>query len=402
MNIKKKKDKLTILFVLHADITAGGGSERVVLQYISHADPVKFEIVLLQTDFKDISRLNQEVLKPYLKNVKVFTIKRYDQKLNFLKTGWRFPFFLISYLILLILERSILYPSELKGIPDTDVVYFTQNDDSRFIKKRNSLFVGSNHVGLPNSRLRKGSFLWNLELKLIQLGLIYRKMDAFHIFPSNRQIAGYFNRKSVFVAPNGVDTNLYFPTPAQKVGPVKFLFVARLEEYKGIIQLLEAWQKIIDKKGCELHIVGEGNLTDYVRNRLDTGITYHGTVNDVELSELYRICDIFIFPTHWEGENFGLVILEALSSGMYVLVSSVLSGIFDDFEKERALEYVDPDVGSIQAAIASHLFRESIPDFDKFALHELVKETYSWDKVCDDIYSFFNDLVETDRGIESK
>ena len=45
-------------------------------------------------------------------------------------------------------------------------------------------------------------------------------------------------------------------------------------------------------------------------------------------------------------ENFGNVVLEALSSGLYVIASQNLKPRFNDIEKMNFLEYIEPTIVS--------------------------------------------------------
>ncbi len=130
----------------------------------------------------------------------------------------------------------------------------------------------------------------------------------------------------------------YFNQGDKKV----ILFVGRLAEKKGVTYLIDA-MKMVDAK---LVIVGSGPLeqelkaqaeeinANYVKENSteDKKIEFLGAKTHQELREIYASADIFCAPSvtakDGDKEGFGLVILEAMASGLPV-VASKSGGIVD-------------------------------------------------------------------------
>lgn len=100
------------------------------------------------------------------------------------------------------------------------------------------------------------------------------------------------------------------------------LFVGRLAEKKGVTYLIEA-MKCIDAK---LVIAGDGPLAPSLKKQaLDQGekIIFLGSCTHDELKTVYASADVFVAPsvTAQDGdrEGFGLVMLEAMASGVPVV-----------------------------------------------------------------------------------
>ncbi len=96
------------------------------------------------------------------------------------------------------------------------------------------------------------------------------------------------------------------------------LFVGRLVEEKGIIELLESakeWDKNISIK-----IIGSGPLEDKVRKEAlrYKNVEFIGGIDQDRLSVYYSASDLLIVPSISE-EGFGRVILEALACGTPVI-----------------------------------------------------------------------------------
>lgn len=92
--------------------------------------------------------------------------------------------------------------------------------------------------------------------------------------------------------------------------------VSRLEIGKGQDLLLKAWQEVEDEvSDATLQIVGEGDFVKdltKIRSELKLKrVNFKGYVNDA-LKEIAK-AEIFVFPTLWPLEGFGLVVLEAMA-----------------------------------------------------------------------------------------
>ena len=94
------------------------------------------------------------------------------------------------------------------------------------------------------------------------------------------------------------------------------LFIGRLIEKKGIKELLAA--AALADSTYHFHIIGTGELDNYVQQHMSLNSTYHGRVPNSSLPQYLQATDIFIIPsTHEEGA--GRVIMEALACGTPVI-----------------------------------------------------------------------------------
>jgi glycosyltransferase involved in cell wall biosynthesis len=106
--------------------------------------------------------------------------------------------------------------------------------------------------------------------------------------------------------------------------PVRVLLaVGRLVPVKGQMDLLEAFGTLTKTRpDLRLVIAGDGPLERELRHRigilgLETRVRLAGAWSGV--GDLYRLADLLVFPSHWEG--LGLVPLEALACGCPVVSS---------------------------------------------------------------------------------
>ena len=151
----------------------------------------------------------------------------------------------------------------------------------------------------------------------------------------------------------GVDHRLFRPRPAADLGlprPV-FLYVGRVAVEKNI----EAFLKL-DLPGSKA-VVGDGPARalmecDYPDAR------FLGTKHGEELAFAYAAADVFVFPSL--TDTFGMVLLEALASGLPVAAFPVTGP--RDVVTDPAVGVLDPDLG--KAALSALLLpRAAARDF---------------------------------------
>ncbi len=133
----------------------------------------------------------------------------------------------------------------------------------------------------------------------------------------------------VEVIPMGVDISSfgpqyrienYFGQGNKKV----VLFVGRLAEIKGVNYLIEAMENI----DALLVIVGDGPLRKELEysTRDMNNVKFLGSKTHEELKTIYASADIFTMPSvttaKGEQEGFGLVMVEAMASGLPVVASN--------------------------------------------------------------------------------
>ena len=121
----------------------------------------------------------------------------------------------------------------------------------------------------------------------------------------------------------------------KKLGKYKpfFLFVARIEPYKGAQVAVRAFRK---KKGeCWLLIVGSGSSMDSVRALAGTDprIVFLGHVLRDELSWLYKNAIALVVPSVWP-EMGNQAVLDAMSSGTPVIAAE--NGCLTELVRENS------------------------------------------------------------------
>ena len=158
---------------------------------------------------------------------------------------------------------------------------------------------------------------------------ILDRIDA--IFAISNQIIKQLSkdgvRSNVYLSRYWIDTKLFKPKNRKicrtklKLPPNEFyaLFVGRITESKGTMQLVEASKS---SNGVKFLVVGSGDLEDYVKNNESENLLFLGPKPEKQLPDCYNAANISVFPTTYSYEGFGRVIMESLACGTPVLISN--------------------------------------------------------------------------------
>jgi glycosyltransferase involved in cell wall biosynthesis len=129
------------------------------------------------------------------------------------------------------------------------------------------------------------------------------------------------------ILPHAVDSicRPILDKPAQY--PVRFGYVGRIDRSKGLHCILEAAERLMNGDRLEIHIFGgaQSDLSlEYLRKTLEqykgsSAIHNHGFIGRDKLADAYAKIDVLIAPSLLP-EAFGLVVLEAFSAGIPVIV----------------------------------------------------------------------------------
>ncbi|MFH2019777.1 MAG: glycosyltransferase, partial [archaeon] len=160
---------------------------------------------------------------------------------------------------------------------------------------------------------------------------LFDKSDLI-ISPSNsitRELIKYKTKPRVVTISNGIETKKFRCKTNYNNTIRKFLHVGRIGFEKKIDVVIISLSHVIKKyPDICLTIVGDGpailNLKMIVaQKKLGKNIIFKGFVNRDDLPEIYRQHDVFI--TASEMETQGLVIIEAMASGLPVIGVNVLA-----------------------------------------------------------------------------
>ena len=130
---------------------------------------------------------------------------------------------------------------------------------------------------------------------------------------------------------SGIDPDRFPYKKESNTAPRRLLYVGQVGRHKGVHTAIEALDILVNQWGyrsLELTIVGGSRVPQYVeelhravkRLGLEKHVQFVERVPREHLPPIYQQHDLLVFPPAW-GEPFGLVILEAFSSGLPVVAT---------------------------------------------------------------------------------
>ena len=192
----------------------------------------------------------------------------------------------------------------------------------------------------------------------------------------------------------GIDANQFCPSNNNKLSDQELvvLFVGRLDEGKGIPDLIEAF----DNLNGRLRIVGDGNrrkkFESLAEQRLDSdSYEFVGEISHSEIHKEYQSADIFCLPSY--HESFGIVVLEALACGLPVITTNL--DAIDEYinDGENALLFEPGDVSALKNELHRLADSEDLRDQLSSAGREAALK-YSWQAQTDKMIKAYRRLVE--------
>lgn len=127
--------------------------------------------------------------------------------------------------------------------------------------------------------------------------------------------------KPCYLMSHAVDTGVFSPQfRDRKEGPFTIGYVGRLTAEKNV-RALARLEKALREQGLREFrtvVVGEGAESEWLRNHMRQ-VELTGVLTGPELSRTFANFDVLAFPS--ETDTFGLVVLEALASGVPAVVT---------------------------------------------------------------------------------
>jgi glycosyltransferase involved in cell wall biosynthesis len=124
--------------------------------------------------------------------------------------------------------------------------------------------------------------------------------------------------------PLGVNVEKFRPV-AREPGVFRILYAGRLELLKGVHYLLQSFSEL-KLPNAELWLVGQvlPEMEPILEQFASDRVRVIGSVPHSDLPRYYQHADAFVFPTL--NDAFGLVLLEAMASGLPVITTENSAG----------------------------------------------------------------------------
>ncbi|MEY8713757.1 glycosyltransferase [Francisella philomiragia] len=188
--------------------------------------------------------------------------------------------------------------------------------------------------GIKNKCYRKSrlqSLVAQAAFSFYKLFKMFKNIDYYFVLTDfQRQKVKEFgiSNHKIILKPNSI--SLAVDQHTQKTRQ-NYIYVGRLEESKGIFELLDTWVSLDDK--FVLTVVGDSPDSDEIINKYSSkNIIFKGKCTREETLSLISQSKYLIQPSVWY-ETFGLTIIEAMSFGVPVIGFDI--GTRRDFIKNR-------------------------------------------------------------------
>jgi len=210
--------------------------------------------------------------------------------------------------------------------------------------------------------------------------IIIRGADKYIAYGTKaKEYLEYFGAESgkIYIGTNTVDMEYFrsrveeyrnkdsFKNERKQYPKYLLLNVGQLIKRKGVLQVLKALECLKDTK-VGLLIVGSGheesNLKNFCKERKLKNVFFEGFLQQDKLVRYYALADIFVLSSF--EEVWGLVVNEALASGLYVLSSKYAGASYDLIKEGWSGEIFEPyDIEEIVDLIERA--KENIKDIKK-------------------------------------
>ena len=198
----------------------------------------------------------------------------------------------------------------------------------------------------------------------------------------------------------GADSSFLAHGPNQeRKGKFTLLFCGRLNgrrPFKTLDVLLKAVPLILQRHNAELNIIGTGpRFDEYAGLARTLGIEeevhFLGFVDPTEVPTHYASADLFVLPSRME--NFPLVLLDAMASGLPVVATAVggVPELVVDGETGLLVPPYDPQ--ALAEAVNSLLDNPQSMRVMGAEGKKRVREQYTWDKVAERMAAYFREIL---------
>jgi glycosyltransferase involved in cell wall biosynthesis len=206
----------------------------------------------------------------------------------------------------------------------------------------------------------------------------------------------------IILVNNGVNTNVYKPLAEDEKASTKnkygldgkrvFVQVGSVCERKNQLKSLELLLPLMKEDSNTVFCYAGGIISEEYQNAIVNYATENGVCNQIRylgeippgkmLNDIYNIAEAMIFPSTAEG--FSLVVIEALSAGIPVIVQSSLQFKLID----KCVVY-DENKNDFCSLVKNVILDENNKKIIINEARKAIFEKYSWDSVAKEQFELF-------------
>lgn len=173
-----------------------------------------------------------------------------------------------------------------------------------------------------------------------------------------------FRNINVDILPNGIDVDEFEVCIKKNNAFTKFLFLGRLEKRKGVYDLINAVDIVVNscnRKELIFYLAGDGEIDKAKKiihdRKLSDNVKALGWLNKDEKKKILKESDVVVLPSY--NENLPMSLIEAMSCGK-IIISTYAGGI-PDLVKHNFNGFLF-NAGDVQQLVKYILFVADNPD----------------------------------------
>ncbi len=251
-------------------------------------------------------------------------------------------------------------------------------------------------IPFNNEKIPRKKYLKNFVMKAADWAICHTQKSASALWEEG------FPENKISIVRLGVDKKRF--RPANKTSKkIKFLFVGRLVEEKGIVDTIDAIIRVMHALTSEFafQIVGSGPLKNLISNKIRKNeLTDRILLSEIKYQDIhtaYNSSDILIAPSKrtetWE-EQYGMVFPEAMSCGLAIITSG--SGAIKEVVGNAGLYLKETNAESIYKTILSIIDKpKEIDNLKQLSLARSKK--YDSAKAAEEIGKIYSDICSIQK-----
>ena len=219
--------------------------------------------------------------------------------------------------------------------------------------------------------------------------MAFYKLAHFHVAPNQDmvEVLAKHTGRPAYKMEHGVDTTRFSAALRRTNGKFCIGWVGRLTPEKNVRAFAEIESRLLaaGENNFKMLLVGDGSERDWLRLNLRNA-SMPGFLQGEALSQAFAGMDAFVFPSR--TDTFGLVILEAMASGVPVVLTKEAGqrvGIEHGVQGYLSEDFSD----GVLRLMRSPELRESM----RGKAEEFAKQR-TWDGVFDDLYGIYREALQ--------
>lgn len=292
----------------------------------------------------------------------------------------------------------------------TSVFLFTSTLGAYYAKKYKKPYIISPRGSLMiepiagKSSFLKRWYIWLIERRNLKDAVIHFTADA----EKEEYLKLKLPLRDSFIVPNGLDVEKFTAPIEKDLFRNRFhfskekeiiLFLGRISWKKGFDTLIPAFKSVVEKHNSVLLVIAGVDDEEYKKEiekliaelHIGNSVVFVGELlGDVKLAAL-RESDIFVLSSY--SENFGMAVVEAMSSELPVIITEGVA-ISSDIGRAHAGIVIKKDEKELADAILGLLEnKENAREMGKRG-REFVKAQFSMERVAQTMRDAYNRVIK--------